>query len=144
MKKALAVVIALIVGLLANAAICTLGVFLWTTITLLGYVLLGLIPMFAYAAFLDFLADRTVVKHALSPKTFFLWAQAPSVAFTLVHLIINIHEYGNADISRMFPSLSILGASLNQNVAVIMFVTVALTTASVFVTAHFQRKETRQ
>lgn len=143
MKKALAVVVALIVGLLANAAIYTLGVFLWA-IAFACYLILGLIPMFAYAAFLDFLADRTVVKHALSPKTFFLWAQAPSVAFTLVHLIINIHEYGNADISRMFPSLSILGASLNQNVAVIMFVTVALTTASVFVTAHFQRKEMRQ
>lgn len=142
MKKVLAVVLALAVGLLANAAICALGVFLWA-IAFAGYLILGLIPMCAYAAFLDFIAEKPIIKHALLPKTFFLCAQAPSVVIALVHLIINIHEYGNVDISRMFPSLSVLGDSLYQNVAVIMLVTVFLTTASVFVTAHFQRKEKR-
>lgn len=143
MKKVLAIVIALIAGLLVNASICALGVFLWS-IAFACYLILGLLPMFAYAAFLDFLAEKPIIKHALLPKTFFLWAQAPSVVIALVRLIINIHEYGNVDIPRMFPSLSILGDSLYQNVVVIMFVTVALTTASVFVTAHFQRKESRQ
>ena len=138
MKKVLAVALALIVGLLANAAICALGVFLWA-IAFACYLILGLIPMFAYAAFLEFLAKTPIVKRAVSPKTFFLCAQTPSVVVALAHLIINIRKYGSADISRLFPSLSIIGSP--QNDAVIMFVTVVLTTASVFITAHFQRKE---
>lgn len=139
MKKVLAVVLALIVGLLANAAICTLGVFLWVEITFLGYVLLVIIPMFAYAAFLDFLADRTVVKRALSPRRFFLWVQVPPVFVAIVNIIkcLIVCRRVGGGFSGLVPTLNLFAAW-------IIFVTVVLTTASVFVTAHFQRKGIRQ
>lgn len=144
MKKSLAIILTIIGGILANAVICTAGVFAFPAHFVI-YIIAAAALISMYTPILIAVVGNAANKSGVSRKTLYLCAQAPILALSLVYFIAELIKYdppygGGILSGRGWTYVGDLGLGLG--IAMFTLITSVLTTAAALITAAaVKRKE---
>ncbi len=144
MKKAIAIILTIICGLLANiiAAVPAVWLLLTNDNVVFG-VLVGLPIAFGLAALLNLVGKKIEGKCGIARRIFLLVAQAPFVVLFAVLFIQNAVELHNFDdsVGYMFSGLDYLGLVLSYYTYLGALATAVMTTAGAFIMAARVKKK---
>lgn len=139
MKKSLAVIFTVIGGILANAVICSAGVYLFA-VNPIVYIIAEAFMMFMWSLALIAVTGRVSDKTAVPRKALYICAQAPLLAVHAVNFIKELVTYSKPG-NGIFGGWKYINLGLGLGVAICMLATSVLTTAFAFVTAAVARRK---
>lgn len=141
MKKALAVILTMIGGLLTNAVICAAGVLAYPAHVVV-YILASALLISIYSPVLMAVVGNVSDKSGVSRKALYICAQAPILALSLVYFIKELATYDPPSGNGIFGGWRYVeNLGLGLGIAMFMLITSVLTTAAAFVTAAVVKKK---